>query len=334
VEQSNTDQVICQGWTSGKLLREIAAATELTVPSVSRRAKQIGLPPRAVRVSIEERDRFIRSYVEGASLRAIAARSGRDVGTVRTALRAAGVSLRGAAQTRTWPVHHGAFRPPLSPEALYWLGFLAADGSVRGSRIDLVQRNGCEDVLRRFLIFIGSGSRPLILSANRRAKHAVVSSPSIARDLATHGIVPRKSWSLRVSEEAASNAAFWLGMLDGDGCVHLSSGGVPKIIYLGTEAVMQQCAAFIATVLEGRRPAVNRVSKRPAVLRQVAVTTQALKGKGASSVRQQRTRVLGPGPGVRCVHGSATTVARGSNAIRRSCLHLTPSVAAGISANG
>jgi hypothetical protein len=332
VTRFTPDERIRAGWLKGELLREIAAATGLSVPRVSVRAKELGLPSRSPRIASQERERFVQWYAEGASLRAIAARAQRHVNTVRNALVAASVTLRGCDQTRVWPVDHGAFQSPLSAEALYWLGFVAADGSVSGSKVVLVQRNGCEDVLRRFLAFVGSETRPLIPSSNRRAKHAVVSSPRIAADLAAHGILPRKSWSLRVSDEVASHAAFWLGMLDGDGCVNLSAGGVPEIIYLGTREVMEQCAVFIATVLDGRRPAVICAGKSSAVLCS-GPTRQASKERESSSSAQLSTKARGLALGTRA-NASVTSVARRSNAIRRSCVHRTPFAAVGILASG
>ena len=54
--------------------------------------------------------------------------------------------------------------------------------------------------------------------------------------------------------------AFWLGYLDGDGCVVISPDGVPRIHFVGTRALMGQCAAFLAAGILDRRPSVHRHS--------------------------------------------------------------------------
>jgi hypothetical protein len=173
-------------------------------------------------------------------------------------------------RSRRWPVNHSAFATPLNVEAWYWLGFLAADGNVAGTRVSFGLAPGSESALRRFTEFMGCPERPLRLSANGRQLIAEVHSRPVVDDLARHGVVPRKTWSLEVSSEAAREPAFWLGHLDGDGSVVLGQTGVPRIQYVGTRTLMEQLSGFLADKVLNRQPSVHRHS-RTGMLWQVKV---------------------------------------------------------------
>jgi hypothetical protein len=130
---------------------------------------------------------------------------------------------------------------------------------------------GSEPLLRRLMAFVGTPDRPLTTVNASGARGATIASRKIVEDLATHGIVPRKTWSLRISADATAQPAFWLGELDGDGSVGISRGGCPKIRFVGTRALMSQCADFVAIVV-GRKPAVYRYASGQEVLWSVAVS--------------------------------------------------------------
>jgi hypothetical protein len=164
------------------------------------------------------------------------------------------------------------------PTAVGWwlIGLLAADGSVNGRehRVSLCQTVGDADVLHAFLDNVGCPERPLTMltlspAAARRqlprrpAAEARIFSARICGSLARHGIVPRKTANLTLSEQAASQAAVWLGMLDGDGTVGFYREGVtPRITFSGSPAAMTQCERFWRSALgyEGARPAARQHS--------------------------------------------------------------------------
>jgi hypothetical protein len=212
------------------------------------------------------------AYQTGDSLTAVAAQLDRSVEAVRAALVRAGVMIIGSAErSRRWPVNHRAFSSPLSSEAWYWLGFLAADGNVAGTRVSLGLSPSSEPALRRFGRFMGCPEKPLRTAARGRQLVLDLHSSAVASDLALHGIRPRKTWDLKVSAAAAREHAFWLGYLDGDGCVVISPGGVPKIHFVGTRALMDQCATFLAAQVLTRRPSVH-IHSATSILWTVAVS--------------------------------------------------------------
>lgn len=255
------DRIVLEAWESGIPVRELARLTGRSAGWVSRRAHRLGLRARRPAFSDREAAAAVAAYQAGDSLTEVAAQLDRSVGAVRAALVQAGVAISGAAErSRRWPVNHGAFSSPLNSEAWYWLGFLAADGNVMGTRVSLGLSPSSESALRRFRRFMGCPEKPLRTTANGRQLVLELHSPAVTSDLALHGIRPRKTWDLKVSVEAAREPAFWLGYLDGDGSVVVSAEGVPKIHFVGTRALMEQCATFLACEVLGRRPSVHRNS--------------------------------------------------------------------------
>jgi hypothetical protein len=257
--KQSRDERIRTLWRLDVPLAEIAHEVELSKPRVSTLARKLGLPRRsAPPISPDERRLILGLYSNGNSISAIARRTGRYQGSVSKTLRSAGVPIRASSEiSRKWPVRHSAFSPPCSDEAWYWMGFLAADGYVRGASLNLVQKAASHLVLERFLIFLGSGPRPL-KPAGRNGLQAVASSPQIVSDLALHGVTERKTLTMKASPAAAAQPLFWLGVFDGDGSITISSDGVPKISLVGTEVLMSQFARFIGFQLDRRPPAVGQ----------------------------------------------------------------------------
>lgn len=258
-ELDHRRRVIAAAWFSSRTVDEIGCELGLAKSTVSRIAKQMGLPPRGRRATAVEINRFVRLYGSGLSIAQVAQSTGWHRDTVQKALLAAGVKIASPGErSRKWPVDHSAFSPPLTPEGWYWVGLLAADGNVSGPRVSLGLKRSDAPLLRRYLAYVGAPERPLRASgAEGKAYYADLSSAQIVGDLMRHGIVPRKTYSLRTSDEAAVQAPFWLGELDGDGSICFSKEGVPTILFVGTQALMNQCAAFLDLHALGRRPSVH-----------------------------------------------------------------------------
>jgi hypothetical protein len=258
-------------WEADVSGREIGRRFRLSPSRVSTIARQLGYPSKARPITDEERARFASLYSQGLTLAEIARRAGRYRATVRNALVAAGFEIR-TTPSRKWPARHRAFTPPCSPEAWYWIGVLAADGYVRGTSITLNQKAANEPLLRRFLAFVGSPDRPLHPGGRHGAKGATVCSRQMVDDLAAHGVVPKKSYSLHTSDEAAAEPAFWLGAFDGDGCIRIDRHGSPIIELVGTKSFMGQFARFLEVQVLNRRPAVGRCGSNQSVLWEVRVS--------------------------------------------------------------
>jgi hypothetical protein len=205
----------------------------------------------------------------GLTVAQVASRTGFHRDTVRKALLSSDVTLQN--RSRKWPVGHAAFAEPLSVEAWYWLGLLAADGCVRGPQISLVQHASRAAMLRRFLSFVGSPDRPFRVINSGNGFVADVSSERMAADVARHGVVPRKSLTMEASQAAAGKAEFWLGVFDGDGCCTFSKRGVPTIGIVGSRPLMSQFSAWLHATFEDHRPVIGSVGRSGGELSDVRV---------------------------------------------------------------
>jgi hypothetical protein len=265
-----TESYLRSLWLHGVTVREIGATIGLSPSSICRHVERLGLPRRSRRVLDSDRDRFCALYAQGLTIARVASQTGFHRDTVRNALVARGVVIED--RTRKWAVRHDAFAEPVTHEGWYWIGMLAADGCVRGPSISLIQHTSRAAMLKRFLAFVGSPDRPFRSINGGDGSVADVSSPTMAADLARHGVVPRKSLVMEASVEAAAEPMFWLGVFDGDGCCTISRAGVPTIGIVGTRALMTQFAEFLHGFFGNHRPAVVLVGRRGSTLSDVRVS--------------------------------------------------------------
>jgi len=123
-------------------------------------------------------------------------------------------------------INHSYFEQIISEEQAYWLGWLAADGSVKnstlgGSYISLELNQRDEEIVRAFAQAVAPG---VAVHRNRNAVCVRIGSKRMARDLAKYGIVPKKTeafhWPQALPEAYAM--PFILGYFDGDGCLYRS----------------------------------------------------------------------------------------------------------------
>lgn len=175
------------------------------------------------------------------------------VSAIYRAIRSQGVRVG-----RGLPVRDDAFTT-MSPEVAYWIGFLLADGNVhhdkrtgRAGRISLALSPIDEAHVLRFGTFIN-----YVGAIERRPTYTRIAFTSrrIAADLASYGVVPKKSLIASVDPRLAEDRDFWRGMVDGDGSVALGSDGYARLMLCGTEAV---CEAF-------RRYITSRIATRSRV---------------------------------------------------------------------
>ncbi len=163
---------------------------------------------------------------------------------------------RTSAARRKWTLDENSFRR-VTRESAYWLGFLMADGSVSRNRI--VINLAAKDIghLDKFLKFVKCENRG-IYKNKKNCVGICVSSRQMTWDLAKHGIVERKTYrNIPASKSVCRFASFWLGLMDGDGCIswHSSKSGKPKtprVSFYGSKPLMKQAAAMMLRFGLGR----------------------------------------------------------------------------------
>jgi hypothetical protein len=260
------DLLVATLYQQGVPVAEVADRARVCVKTVRNIARRFALPPR--HPSQPERDAQVAArYKAGHKVAAIA----RDFGIARSRVRViaarAGLPAR-SDWRRRYPLDEGAFDNPT--DVGWWLvGLLAADGSInkKEQRVSLCQTFDDADVLHAFYEYVGCPERPLTmlnLSAEAQARQyprrpaaeARIFSTRIVAALARHGVVPRKTASMELSEEAASHPAVWLGILDGDGSIGIYRGGrAPRVMFSGTRRLMGQCERFWRWTLGYGEPA-------------------------------------------------------------------------------
>lgn len=158
---------------------------------------------------------------------------------------------------RQYPVRDDAFSV-ITPESAYWIGFLMADGCIRGNKIRLKLATRDLAHLEKFQAFVGTAA-PITINAESASgqikgrtirssgsAQITVASEQGARDLALFGVIPRKSLIAKVNQ-LETNRDFWRGAVDGNGSVFVS-GGTPHLALVGSHTLMGQFLAFCKTI--------------------------------------------------------------------------------------
>jgi hypothetical protein len=146
-----------------------------------------------------------------------------------------------------------AFRRPLTSAAEYWTGFLMADGCVtdQGALLLRLQLRD-EDHVRKFRRFMHAQA-PIYYERKTRAVGIAICSREVCGDLMDLGVTPRKSLVGICDPDLTDSAAFWRGMIDGDG--HIG----PNILHLvGGQIMLEQWCNFARLI--GRAPRMRRRS--------------------------------------------------------------------------
>jgi hypothetical protein len=209
-------------------------------------------------------------YRAGETAKSIAVSLPCDISTVARVLKKAGEPRRPVyAVARRYTVNDHAFKE-LTAEALYWVGFIMADGCIvreqRHGKIGnprlVIRLQGRDhhhlESLRSFL----KSSHPVTWHTRNGFSYAslAVTSATIAADLATYGVTPAKSASATACPAASRSPDFWRGVIDGDGSICLLRTGTKILSLTGSRALLNQFRRFAQRLCPGLKAAV-RASK-------------------------------------------------------------------------
>lgn len=156
-----------------------------------------------------------------------------------------------------------AFREPLPPEALYWLGFLVGDGNISENRIALGLSIKDRSHIEKFARFLGCGADRIhdYFSRNNFGNNYKsefrVRSDSLVDQLKRLGLTENKSTKETVLPRLRSSLDLLRGLIDSDGSV-CSSG--PAIGLCGSFDI---CSVFhdLALQLTGSEPKISPQGK-------------------------------------------------------------------------
>lgn len=252
---------VCYRYQSGESTNKIAAALGIGKTSAKRVLREAGIACRSLRESHEryqfDREEAIRRYLAGERPSKIAKDMGISPQVMDGTLTNWRVKRRTreeATAIRRYVVCDSAFAN-MAGDAVqrYWAGFLAADGCVSDNgNIYLSLQAGDHEHVVAFQSFLQT-----LAPVHVRLSHANgrsfpqscirVISRKIAADLASVGITPRKSYTMKCSEEMENDPSWWRGVVDGDGTVKIYEKTIVCNL-CGSPFLMQQFNAFVKKV--------------------------------------------------------------------------------------
>jgi DNA invertase Pin-like site-specific DNA recombinase len=237
-----TEALIVALYEQGTTWREIMQRTGRTEHTVQAVIKRNGSRPnRKGEVTSEARRRIPQLYAEGLGAPEIGRMVGCETTSVYTLLEQLGIDRREQVACE----NPGYFDQIDGPAKAYWLGFIAADGCVTGSKYPRLQIKLARKDRDHLLLLHGAlrANRPLWDSEQfssgklRPYSTLAVYSPPLARALMQHGITPRKSATLQPWRGPAELMPhYWRGLFDGDGSITINRRGV-YLSFVGSEAV-------------------------------------------------------------------------------------------------
>lgn len=188
-------------------------------------------------------------YLAGETGVSIAQEYGVSFGAIYAHLRKKGVKTRPPEVFhRKYECNHGYFDDIDGQEKAYWLGFLMADGCIYKNRLTIALQEKDAVHIQLFLNSLNSSHPVHIYEAKRyesrrvvaihKTANASINSTHLTNSLATHGVVPRKTFNLRWPDIDSSLVPHFIrGYIDGDGGFSVDQSPrfkTPQIIFYVT----------------------------------------------------------------------------------------------------
>lgn len=200
------------------------------------------------KISEEQKEKVKNLYLEGLSQSQIEKDLKMTRKTIRTILKQTGIDRTKSEQWRKrWgsSLNECVF-DELTPESLYWIGFLYADGHIRKDRaeysieveIELKDR----DHLVKFANFLGCNKEPKQYSDNSCTLK--VYSKKMNQRLKQLGLDHNKSYTAKPHELLKDSRDFWRGVVDGDGCLSYAND-YPFLHLCGTKDTGKEFVEFL-----------------------------------------------------------------------------------------
>ena len=151
-------------------------------------------------------------------------------------------------QPRKYEINEYSFEK-MSPEAAYWLGFIAADGCVsiseNGYRIIICLNKKDIDMLVAFKNAINS-TRDIKMIGRSKAEFRC-NSKYMVNALKKYGITPRKTFTMEFSNEIPNEyySGFIRGYFDGDGTIYFNKKCKPYRGIVATKAFLEKVQEII-----------------------------------------------------------------------------------------
>lgn len=221
-----------------------------------------------------EKDSICARYIAGEPSTVLAKTFSVSSQAILQLLKKRGIHRRSNSEShRSVMVNRAAFSVA-TPAALYWAGFLMADGSItRNNTLSVVlsaKDRGHLVSLKRFL-----GSEHKLISVHRPpsapAFRLAIRCEQLTTDLARWGVHSNKDHTAKAEAEAITSSDFWRGVVDGDGCLSQTYKRpypekhhrinalktVPRLSLVGSEPLMHQFLQFVRDIVPSCRATIR-----------------------------------------------------------------------------
>lgn len=167
-------------------------------------------------------------YLSGFTLEKVGALVSRSASCVGRRLREEGIPRRPRGRPRIYFLNDSYFEVINTEPKAYWLGFLAADGGLSPTNLQIILNLECGDRDHVIKLREALGATYPIYECKRIVKERVYLSSRLAMtsggmfdDLVAHGVPPAKSLTLKPPLGVPNHLiSHWIrGYFDGDGCV-------------------------------------------------------------------------------------------------------------------
>ncbi len=126
----------------------------------------------------------------------------------------------------------------LTPEAMYWIGFLYADGHIAKDRPRILLALSAIDKnhMQKFANFFGKDLNLMLIKGGMKsngyisndAYRVAFSSQKIYDRLISLGFTHRKTYESIPNDILKYSRDFWRGVIDGDGSIYINKGALEK----------------------------------------------------------------------------------------------------------
>lgn len=207
-----------------------------------------------------QKEKILLEYSKGRSINDLASEYAVNYRTMIKYLHEFGCEMRPWKRYRK-VANEKSFSDLNNPQVQYWLGYLAGDGNVSGISVSLSSID--KEHIYKFREFLQADYN---VSTRKRSNGTVihqlkVRSERITHDLASVGIVPRKSKILRIENNSVLHSSHFIrGIIDSDGYISVTKNGTVVIgIATGSGEFAQQIQDSIAFNWGYKPPKYKRV---------------------------------------------------------------------------
>src|SRR5712692_5369386 len=229
--------------------------------------------PTAFKWTSEELQDMVTSYQQDESAHSIAKRYGTSHQVILPLLVKQGIVLRTSKEARKKQTCDELYFQVIdTEEKAYWMGFLTADGCVtkgkKSGESPRITIHLAKQDYGHLIKFKQALQATQMVSTSGQGCSFTIFSSEMAADLATHGILPNKTFStkpVQVSSELERH--YWRGVIDGDGTFAKNGRSLALVgdydVVLAFQAfVLSHCPEVRATVRKTENIFVFHIGKQ------------------------------------------------------------------------